>query len=692
MKVLIAGGGIGGMALAIALRHEGHDPLVLEQAPKLGFVGQGINLGANAVKALRYLGAADAVAQRAVRTSGWAYHDLESGAVQLEIPIGNRYGDEWYLSTHRADLLDALVARLDPADLRLNSRVADFRTDENGVEVVLADGATVTGDLLVGADGVKSVVRDRLFGADDSTFAKFVTWRAALPASAAPETAERQQLRLWSASQKFFVLYPIRDDLVNVSAYVPADEAARESWTAAGDISELREHFAEACGEVEKALDAMSNPLLTGIYVRDPLPTWVTERTALIGDAAHSMGPFSGNGGGLALEDAVTLAIRLRGVSDAASAARALREYEALRRPRATKLQTDARARMYTLSDPDLQTPRIRAGIWAGTMQIDPFSEAEYGWLYGHDPVAAAEAGPDVRALERSRPESAAAADQWRTALTFADHSTAWRGRRQGYERFVRSLEAPAPSRRSVELGGVPAYRVGDGSPGERIVVLLHGGGYQFGSAEAATGWGARVGAACTATVFMPDYRLAPEHPYPAALEDVRAAYDQVRADHPDAMIVVAGEDAGAGLALALTASLRDEGRAIPDALLLVSPFADLTVADVGSSPTGPADPWLPKEFATALAAAYAQTADPRSPGVSPLRGSTAGLPPTFVAAADDESLASDARALARSLAGSGVEHDTYFVPDSVHSFVLFPSLPESEEVLRRFAAFLSRI
>ena len=477
---------------------------------------------------------------------------------------------------------------------------------------------------------------------------------------------------------------------MNVSAYVPADEAARESWTAAGDISDLREHFAEACAEVQIALDAMTHPLLTGIYVRDPLPTWVTDRTALLGDAAHAMGPFSGNGGGLALEDAVTLAVRLRGVTDAAGAARALREYEALRRPRATQLQTDARARMYTLSDPDPETPRIRAGIWAGTMQIDPFSEAEYGWLYGHDPVAAAETGPGARTFERNRPESVAAGDRWRTALTFADHSTAWRGRRQGYERFARSLETPDPSRQSVSLRDVPAYRVGSASD-ERIIIVLHGGGYQFGSAESAIGWGARVGEACTAAVFVPEYRLAPEHPYPAALKDVRTAFDRLRAAHPDATIVVAGEDAGAGLALALTASLRDEGRPVPDALLLVSPFADLTVADVGTRTGGSVDPWLTKEFATALAAAYTQTADPRSPGVSPLLGSTKGFPPTFVAAADDESLASDARALARSLENAAVEHEVYLVADSVHSFVLFPSLPESEEMLRRFASFLAR-
>jgi salicylate hydroxylase len=156
MKVLIAGGGIGGMALAIALRREGHQPLVLEQAPRLGFVGQGINLGANAVKALRYLNAAEAVTRRAVRTRGWVYHDLASGDVQLEIPIGDRYGGEWYLSTHRADLLDALVGQLDPADIRLDSQVIGFRDTTDGVDVDLADGTIVTGDLLVGADGVKS--------------------------------------------------------------------------------------------------------------------------------------------------------------------------------------------------------------------------------------------------------------------------------------------------------------------------------------------------------------------------------------------------------------------------------------------------------------------------------------------------------------------------------------------------------
>lgn len=690
MRILIAGGGIGGIATAIGLRKEGHEPLVIEQAPKLGFVGQGINLGANAVKALRYLGAADRVNERAIRTRGWVYHELSSGDVQLEIPIGDRYGGEQYISTHRADLLDALVAQLDPGDLRLGSRIEAIEEHPDSVSVRLTDGTTLSGDILVGADGVKSVVRNTLYG-DDSSFARFVTWRAALPREAAPEAASRRELRMWSGSGKFFVLYPIRDDLVNMSAYVPAERPAVESWTAGGDVAELREVFGEGCDEVQRALDGLQNPLLTGIYVRNPLPRWVTDRIALIGDAAHSMGPFSGNGGGLAIEDAVTLAICLGRATDAASAAAALRDYEQRRIGRTTKLQVDARARMFSLRDPHPDTPRIRAGIWAGMTRIDPFNEAEYGWLYEHDPVASARLPWPDAGDRYARADAQRAFAAWRGALTFDDHAGAWRGRRAGYERFLEGVgRAPEPTAREHDVAGVPTLQLGSAASAHRIVLHLHGGGYSFGSARTAFDLADRIGRAAEAPVVVPDYRLAPEHPFPAALDDALAVYRGLVSAHPDAEIVVTGEDAGGGLAIALTARLRDAGEKLPAALFLASPFADLTVASPSMTSAAGHDGWLTREFATALATSYVQHADPADAEVSPVRASLHGFPPLLVVAAENEALADDARAIAAAAEAAHAEVELLLVPDSVHSFVLFDSLPESADALGRLARLLA--
>lgn len=692
MRVLVAGGGIGGIAAAIGLRRVGHVPIVFEQANRLGFVGQGIGLGANAIKALRFLGAADSVYERAVPTVGWAYHSLEDGALQLEIPIGSRYGGEKYISTHRADLLDALVAQLNPGDIRLGSRIAAVGEETDHVWVELIDGSRVEGDLLVGADGVKSVVRDTLVGQSPATFSRFVAWRAAVSAASAPVAADRRQLRMFSGSAKFFVLYPIREDLVNLSAYVPAAESEEESWSLEGDIDHLRQVFAEGCDEVQTALKSLDSALLTGIYVRDPLPLWVTNRTALLGDGAHSMGPFSGNGGAMAIEDAVTLAIVLEGVTSRDGLAEALREYEARRRPRVNRLQTDARARLNALNDPDPAAPAIRAGIWAGTQTLDPMADQEYGWVYGHDPVTAAKTPLEAIGKQSAsgfrRAEARRAATAWSTVFSFADYADGWRSRRRGYERFL-EVNFPVPTElevRETRLGSVSALTVG--APREDVVILhLHGGGYGMGSARGSLALANTLADCLGCHAVIPDYRLAPEHPFPSAPQDVAAVYRALVAEAPQRKVVVTGEDAGAGLAVGLAVTLRDASEVLPAALFAISPFADLTLgSETMRGSTSDRDPYLSPSLATSLAAGYVQTADPASSAVSPALADLSGLPPMLVAAARDEALSDDAIMIARS---SGAE--LVLIEDSVHSFVLFDYLPETKAVLERFTALVTR-
>lgn len=696
MRVLVAGGGIGGLACGVALRKVGHEPVVLEQAPKLGFVGQGINLGASATKALRFIGASDEVHARGTETVGWAFHGLTDGSLQLQIPLGDRFGNERYISTHRADLLGAIVEQLNPDDIRLNSTIVEVGDDDGGVWARMADGTRVNGDLMVGADGVKSLVRDSFISREDAIFSRFVAWRAAVPSTAAPITAERRELRMFSGNAKFLVLYPIRDNLVNLSAYELTNEAEAESWSRGGDINHLRSVFAEGCDEVQQALNSLETALVTGIYVRDPLERWVTDRVALIGDAAHAMGPFSGNGGGAALEDAVTLALCLEGITTPASAAAALQEYELRRMPRMHHLQIDARVRLSALNDPDPRAPAIRAGIWAGSTRLDPQSDLEFSWLYEHDPVEAARTPIDELDLAGTptmvRREAQRAADLWAGALTFRDHAAGWRGQRDGYDRFLHET-FPAPVDLPVNgavFGGVSCLVVGNDETSdlERVVLHLHGGGYVRGSAAGAVELAARIGDATRATVVVPDYRLAPEHPFPAAPVDVLATYRALLEPYPHRSIVVTGDDAGAGLALGLCVALRDAGESLPAALLLVSPFADLTVSSNSLlATTSSRDPFMTRQLATLCAACYIQTADPLLSAVSPVRADLHGLPPMLIAAARHESFSDDAVAVHE----AADDATLMLVDDSVHSFVLFDFLPETHEAMQRLAQLVDK-
>ena len=215
----------------------------------------------------------------------------------------------------------------------------------------------------------------------------------------------------------------------------------------------------------------------------------------------------------------------------------------------------------------------------------------------------------------------------------------------------------------------------------------LHGGGYTMGSAQGAVDLASRLAAAVGGWALVPDYRLAPEHAFPAALDDVVAAYLWLVREHGPERIVVSGEDAGGGLAVALAVRLRDAGEPLPAALHVVSPFCDLTVTRPSAIATPSGDPWLGRDRLRVLAASYIHTTDPADPLVSPVLADLRGLPPLLIQAAAGEALADDARGLAAAAEAAGVDVTLELVEDSVHSFVLFDFLPETEAALEALSA-----
>jgi salicylate hydroxylase len=704
MQVLIVGGGIGGLAAAIALRKIGIESLVLEQARAFTAIGAGLGLQANATKALTYIGADAYWRESASRILYSRQHGLEDGEVisssSLE-PGRAKYG-EYYRCGHRADLLESLMRCLPRESVRARSRVVGLEETDRDVAVELETGELIRGDLLIGADGLSSRVRTLLFGEQEARFTGTVVWRGLMPRAKVPE-AYNEHILSWLGPRRHVLVYPLRHDahpesVYSLSAFVPVDEVHRESWTASGDIDDLRGSLEGSCDAIQELLDCMEGALITGIYFRDPLEQWGTRRVVLLGDAAHPAPPSAGQGAGMALEDAVMLSACLERHGPG-NASTAIAEYVHRRYRRTARMLESSRVNLRNSQTSDPAQVRARNGYYRGLRRLNPVAAPMAEWLLGHDPVRAAlqsgeafEAAQMPPANPMRRPAAQRAYTLWQGALSMEDRSTGWLGERAGYDRFLRR-ELPAPAELwtdVVECGGVRAVRSGtlDAHVDTPIVLHLHGGGYVMGSADTSLELAGRLASTVGGWTLTPDYRLAPEEPFPAAVDDVVACYRWLVANFPESPIVVFGECAGGGLALALSLLMRASGERSPTAIHVVSPFVDLAVQESSINAETKRDVWLNRVMATQLAACYVQDADLADPLLSPVDADLHGLPPLLVHAARDEALFPGVRTLADRAAAAGVSCEFHTVEDSVHSFVLFPFLPEAAEALEAFATF----
>jgi salicylate hydroxylase len=289
VRVIIAGGGTGGLATAIALRKAGIEPLVLEQAPAFTAIGAGLGLYVNAMKALSYLEADAFWRQTAARIDVAEQRGLGDDELITESslePRAAKYGEPYYCG-HRADLLTSLLLALPPECVRTGSRVVAFEETPDDVRVELAGGEEVRGDLLVGADGLRSATRRQLLGEREARFTDVVVWRGLIPREKVPGRYNAK-IMSWYGPRRHVLLYPLRhdrhpDSVYSLSAFVPATEVHRESWTASGDLADLHVSLMGACPALQDMLAVMDGALITGIYFRDPLETWGSDRVVLLG-------------------------------------------------------------------------------------------------------------------------------------------------------------------------------------------------------------------------------------------------------------------------------------------------------------------------------------------------------------------------------------------------------------------------
>jgi acetyl esterase/lipase len=225
-----------------------------------------------------------------------------------------------------------------------------------------------------------------------------------------------------------------------------------------------------------------------------------------------------------------------------------------------------------------------------------------------------------------------------------------------------------------------------------RVVLYLHGGGYIFGSPTTYRDRARAVSYRCRAEVFVPDYRLAPENPYPAALEDALEAWAYVAALRPDTPLVIAGDSAGGGLALSVIAALLDRGQALPDAAVAISPWTDLAITGDSVSANHGKDVWMTRRHLEKWRGHYVGDADPSNPGISPVNADFTGFPPLFMVVGDHEAILDDTLRVESRARSAGVDVDTCVGRGMQHGFPLtLPWLEESREAWEAIVAFLER-
>ncbi|HMG54548.1 MAG TPA: FAD-dependent monooxygenase, partial [Kofleriaceae bacterium] len=361
---------------------------VHEQAAELAEVGAGIVVAPNMVRLLHKLGLGDALTAFAVRLeAAWEFRSWRDGRVLFVQPMGDecerRYGAHCYVA-HRADLVGMLRRSLPRELLHLDHRCVAIRPSDHDVELAFVDRAggtsVVVTDGVIGADGIHSAVRSMIGPEVMPRFSGLCAFRCLVPAEQAPEMARRPVQTLWLGPGRHFVHYPISGGrLINVVAFAPAGAWRTESWTADGEITDLRAEFTGWDARLDQLITSAASTKRWAIYDRDPLAHWTSGRAALLGDAAHAMLPFFAQGAAQAVEDAAVLAGCLRG-ADRASLPQALQRYERVRRPRTTQVQLMSRGREVQNHLPAGAEQEARDARLANGQPL-----LDNAWLYGHD-------------------------------------------------------------------------------------------------------------------------------------------------------------------------------------------------------------------------------------------------------------------------------------------------------------------
>ncbi len=385
LRIAIVGGGIGGLTLALALRQRGLEAEVFEQAAELAEIGAAVALSANSTRELRRLGVLDQVAAVSTEPTELIYRSWQDGRRIAAHPVrhGLRYQDRFgapYFGIHRADLQRILHGALGGGGLHLGHRLQHIFDEGDRITLEFTNGQSAQADLVVGAEGVRSTLREWVAGGEGTTYSGTSAFRGIVPAEQLPSLPDPQAIQFWMGPNAHLLHYAIGGDGQDVNYFAVIE--GPEAWPGAGSMcdigpDEALDAFKGWHPAVTEMIGAVPHHKLWGLFVVRPLLQWHRGRAVLLGDSAHAMVPHHGQGANTTIEDAITLAELLVGMAPGGLTAM-LGQYQGLRRARTRKIQRSSWATNAVLHLPD------GPALQARDEKVARFPE-DFAWIHEFD-------------------------------------------------------------------------------------------------------------------------------------------------------------------------------------------------------------------------------------------------------------------------------------------------------------------
>jgi 6-hydroxynicotinate 3-monooxygenase len=353
LRIAIVGGGLGGLAAAALMQRAGFQFKVYEQAHAFSRLGAGINLGPNLMRVLRRIGIAEELVDVGAQPDRWLSLKWDTGEILLDFPLKGVAGARWgepYLAVHRGDFHALLLSAVDSSRIEFGKRLVDLDPSGDAVKLGFEDGTKAEADIVIGADGVRSRVREVLIGLEKPKYSGYVAHRCIMPVSLLGDMKIIEYVKWWGEDRIFLPYYITRSrqELFFVSSS-PEPEWPHETSSVPGDLDGLRASFAGFHPYVQRILDACPGATKWVQYDCEPLTLWSRGRIVLLGDACHPMMPYMGQGAAMAIEDAAMLTRCLE--ASPKDIEYAFKLYESSRKARTALVQATSRLNTWLLDE-----------------------------------------------------------------------------------------------------------------------------------------------------------------------------------------------------------------------------------------------------------------------------------------------------------------------------------------------------